>query len=196
MKSTEASDLVKTNNLAMQAFAQGNWAAAAAGLEKVLTMVTDPADQKKLGPTIYTLGAAYFNGANYPKAISTLQMYLQRFPLADRVADARLALARATFLNKDYEGAAKLFAEQEQVPRLAGAGAGGRGRVLQATESARAADRRAGKTHQARYRDLRCRRTAPSRWRSSTWTTMLEDKALDLTNRLQARIGVIDNVVP
>lgn len=116
MKTSEMSDLAIAHQTAMQAFNAGNWAAAAEGLEKVIAMVTDPKDQLKIGAIHYTLGAAYFNAANYPKAVAAFKTFLAKFPTDERVGDARLALARATFLSKDYAGAAPLFAQLEALP--------------------------------------------------------------------------------
>jgi len=112
------SPLVVAYNAGVQAFARKDWVEAASKLEEAITLITDPKDIGKAAPIYYTLGAAYFNAANYPKAIEVFTHYLTSYPNADRVAEVRLALARATFLNKDYEGAAKLFAQLETNPAL------------------------------------------------------------------------------
>ena len=102
----------------MQAFNRGDWPAAIAGLEKVIGMVTEPKEQAKIGAIHYTLGAAYFNAGDYPNAVKTLLTFIQKYPADPRVGEARLSMARAAFLGKDYAGAVKLFAELEKVPAL------------------------------------------------------------------------------
>ncbi len=117
-QTTQADLLATAYNEAMGHFNRGEWGAATEGLEKVIAMVTDPRDQGKIGPIHYSLGAAYFNEKNYPKAIAAFTTFMQRYAQDPRVAEARLAVARATFLNKDYEGAARLFAAYEAVPAM------------------------------------------------------------------------------
>jgi len=105
-------------NAAMQAFNEGKWNEAAVGLESVVSAVTDPAGVAKLAPLVYTLGAAYFNAGNYGKAIDSFKVYRSRYPQSDRAAEVRLAAARAMFLNKDFDGGAKLFSQLEAIPEL------------------------------------------------------------------------------
>ncbi len=114
----EPDPLEAAYNSAMRAFGEGKWNEAAAGLDTVISAVTDPAGTTKLAPLVYTQGAAYFNAGNYGKAIDSFKVYLSRYPQAERASEVRLAAARAMLLNKDQEGAAKLFAQLEAVPSL------------------------------------------------------------------------------
>ena len=118
MKATPGEDLANKYNQANQAFQHGDWAAAAAGLEQVIALVIaqDEKAQAQLGPIYYTLGAAYFNQPNYPKAIEIFKKYLDKFPKAERALKVRMAYAKASFLNKDYPTAIKLFAQFENDP--------------------------------------------------------------------------------
>ena len=113
-----AAELTTIFNGAMQAFNAGNWAEATSGLEKVISIVTDPVERAKIAPVFYTLGAAYFNAQNYPKAVEVLTTYVSQYPKADNVGQARLSIARAMFLGKDYAGAAAAFVQFEAVPAL------------------------------------------------------------------------------
>jgi hypothetical protein len=73
-------------NGAMAAFQQGNWQAAAQGLEKFIALIVDPKQQGALHPIYYTLGAAYFNMENHAKAVEVFETYLKKFPNAERFA--------------------------------------------------------------------------------------------------------------
>ncbi len=118
MKTTPGADLATVYNKANQAFQHGDWAAAASGLEQVITTVLaqDEKQQAQLGPIYYTLGAAYFNQPNYPKAIETFKKYLDKFPRADRSTEVRLALAKCYFLSGDHASAVKIYAQFENDP--------------------------------------------------------------------------------
>ncbi|RFC45360.1 MAG: Tetratricopeptide (TPR) repeat/TolA-binding protein /Tetratricopeptide (TPR) repeat [Verrucomicrobia bacterium] len=111
-------ELETTYNAAMRAFGEGKWNEAAAGLETVISSVTDADGASKLAPLIYTQGAAYFNAGNYGKALDSFRIYLSRYPQAERAAEVRMAAARAMLMNKDQEGAAKLFAQIEGIPAM------------------------------------------------------------------------------
>ena len=101
---------------AMAAFAASKWVEAAQGLEKVVAAATDPADQARLAPVVYTMGAAHFNAGAYPKAIEAFKVYLSRYPQGEKANEVRLAAAKALFLAKDIDGAAKLFAQFDAIP--------------------------------------------------------------------------------
>ena len=116
---TEADKMAIAYNAAMQAFQAQQWAAAAAGIEKVLVIAAaTPALAAQLAPAYFTLGAAYFNTPNYPKAIETFELFLTKFPAHDRVTDVRFSLAQAYTLNKLYGKALKLYEQLEAVPAL------------------------------------------------------------------------------
>ena len=116
--STPEADAAAAFNAAMRSFAQGNYREAAEGLSKVLATVSDPKAKARLGPAYYTLGSAYFNIPDYPKAVEIFKKYLEMYPNGERTLEVRLAIARASFLNKDYEPAIKLYQELEVIPPL------------------------------------------------------------------------------
>jgi tetratricopeptide (TPR) repeat protein len=181
-------------NAGSTAFARGDWAEAAKQMETAVTLLTDPKDIAKGAPVYYILGASYFNAHDYAKAVDIFTQYLTKYPKAERVGEVRLSLARATFLNKDYATAAKLFAEFEAVPAL-------REIALQ--------------TQATCYKELNQpdkqipvleKLIAPEIQSSSqangavTLAELYIDKqdntkALDLINKLRARLAVVDNVV-
>lgn len=112
-------------NRGMAAFEKRDWANAIAEMEKVIAIVENYPDKKameapklRLAPVYYTVGAAAFNVPDYPKAIAAFERFANEFPKNEKVPEARLAIARGTFLNKDYAKAAHLFAELEQYPSL------------------------------------------------------------------------------
>jgi TolA-binding protein len=110
--------IATTYNEANADFAAGKFAEASAKLEKVIGMITDPNEQQMLAPIYYTLGAAYFNTPNYPKAVETFKTYLQKYPASDRVTEVRLSLAQSLLLNKSYKEATELYEQLERNPAL------------------------------------------------------------------------------
>ncbi len=110
---TAAMKLTRIYNAAMQAFQAGDYATAATNLESVAAQAGFGSD---LEPVYFTLGASYFNLAEYPKAVSTLKMYRQKYPKSTRLADATFSIAQASLLDKDYATAATEFATLENVP--------------------------------------------------------------------------------
>ncbi|MEQ1862769.1 MAG: tetratricopeptide repeat protein [Chthoniobacteraceae bacterium] len=189
-----AMKLAAMHNAAMQAFNAGDFAAAADGLEKVIAQITDPLERAKIAPLFYTLGAAYFNAKNYAKAADTFGTYVAQYPQAERVGEARLAIARALFMNKDYATAAKRFAELESVPAL-------REQAL----SAQAACYKALGQPDEQIRILE-KIIAPeikTAAQASAGVTLAElylsknlpDKVLALANSLHAKVALVDNVV-
>ena len=116
---TDAEKMALQYNAAMQAFQAQKWAEAAAGLEKMLAIAAaTPALASQLAPAWFTLGAAYFNTPNYPKAIETFKLFLTKYPAHERVIDVRLGLAQALTANKAYGEALKLYEQLEAVPSL------------------------------------------------------------------------------
>jgi TolA-binding protein len=108
--------IATTYNEANADFAAGKFAEAATKLEKVIGMITDPNEQQMLAPIYYTLGAAYFNAPNYPKAVETFKTFLQKYPANDRVMEVRLSLAQSLLLNKSYKEATELYEQLERNP--------------------------------------------------------------------------------
>lgn len=189
-----AMELAAMHNAAMQAFNAGNYAEAAAGLEKVIALITDPVERAKIAPLFYTLGAAYFNGKNYAKAAQTFETYIAQYPRAERVGEARLAIARSTFMAKDFENAARRFAELESIPAL-------RDQAL----SAQAECYRQLKRPDEQIRVLEKViapeiKTGPQAGAGVTLAELyleknLTDKVLPLVNVLHAKVALVDNVV-
>jgi TolA-binding protein len=112
---TDAEKLATMYNTAMQAFSAGNWAGAASGLEQLIKLVP-PEAGGQLQQLYYSLGAAYFNQPNYPKAIETFKTFISKFPQAEKIVEIRWRLAQSHLLNKDYAAAAPLFAAFEANP--------------------------------------------------------------------------------
>jgi outer membrane protein assembly factor BamD (BamD/ComL family) len=110
--------ITTTYNEANADFAAGKFAEAATKLEKVIGMITDPNEQQMLAPIYFTLGAAYFNTPNYPKAVETLKAFLQKYPGSDRVMEVRLSLAQSLLFNKSYKEAGDLYEQLERIPAL------------------------------------------------------------------------------
>lgn len=110
-------DVAQTYNSAMQAFAQGDWQACSTGLEQVTKLMTDVKQQAQLEGVYFTLGAAYFNTPNFPKAIETFQRFLTQFPNSTRLPEVRLALAQAFFQSKQFEEGIKFYVQLETLPQ-------------------------------------------------------------------------------
>jgi TolA-binding protein len=112
---TDAEKLATMYNTAMQAFAAGNWAGAASGLEQLIKIVP-PEAGGQLQSLYYSLGASYFNQPNYPKAIETFKTFISKFPQSEKIVEIRWRLAQSHMLNKEYAVAAPLFAGFESNP--------------------------------------------------------------------------------
>ncbi len=194
LQQSAAMELAAMHNAALAAFNAGKWTEAAEGLEKVIATITDPVERAKIGPLFFTLGAAYFNGKNYAKAIATFKTYLTQYPQAERVGEARLASARAMFLSKDYDGAAKALAALESAPAL-------RDQALAAqAECFKQLNR---PDDQIRVIEKLIQPEIKSPVQATSAVTLAElyltknesDKVLALINTLHARVALVDNVV-
>jgi outer membrane protein assembly factor BamD (BamD/ComL family) len=71
------SDLATAYSQAMAEFQAGNFAKAATELEALVARV-EPTPQVE--PIFYTIGSAYFNAGDYPKAITAFKNYQAKFP--------------------------------------------------------------------------------------------------------------------
>ena len=100
---------------AMAAFENGDYQTAVSKLEAVIAAAGPDA---QLEAVYFTLGAAYFNLEQYPKAVSTLKTYLEKYPNAVRGADAKFSIAQAAFIGKDYAAAEAGFKALENIPAL------------------------------------------------------------------------------
>ena len=103
----------KIHNEAMLAFQQQKWAEAAAGLEKLLAMITNPVEQSQIAPVYYTLCAAYFNAPDFPKAIESFKLFITKFPGHEKVTEIRMSLGQAYVGVKNYPEAIKAFQSVE-----------------------------------------------------------------------------------
>ena len=99
----------------MSEFQAGDYAAAAADLEAML-LKAEFAPQ--LEPAFFTVGSAYFNAGNYPKAIAAFKTYQTKFPNGPHASDVGFAIAQASLLGKNYADAANQFAALEKDPRF------------------------------------------------------------------------------
>jgi TolA-binding protein len=187
-------ELAVMHQAAMKDFSAGKWAEAAAGLEKVIAAITDPNDQSRIGPIHYTLGAAYFNGANYAKAVAAFNTFLTKYPNDARAGEARLALARATFLSQDYTNALTMFTQMEATPHL-------REQALLVQAECYKALEKPDDQMKVLERLIAPDIKTPGQ---ATGALMLvglylskeqNDKALEMINKLNARISLVDNVV-
>lgn len=109
----------------MAAFQKRDWRGTITEMEKVIALCESFPDKKameapkqKLAPVYYTVGAAAYNVPDYPKCISAFERFIKVFPNNEKVPMARLAIARASFMNKDYDKAAEIFGKLEQYPSL------------------------------------------------------------------------------
>ena len=114
---TDVDQFVAAYNAAMQAFSAAKWAEAASGFEAAIKMITDQ-KAPQLPPLLYMTGAAYFNAGDNAKAAETFKKYLAKFPNAEKALEVKLGLARAQLRGKNFDEAAKLFAEFESFPAL------------------------------------------------------------------------------
>ena len=110
---TPAAALTKIFNQAMNSFQAGDYLTAAANLEQVIAKA-GPGSQ--LERVYFTLGAAYFDMAAYPKAVATLKTYRDKYPKSPRIADATFSIGQASLLDKDYPEAAAEFGQLEYSP--------------------------------------------------------------------------------
>jgi len=97
---------------AFESFNNGDFQTAATALETVLQEATD---SPALEPVYYMLGSAYFNLANYPKAIEVFKKYEKKFPTAPRLVTVSFSLGQAYLLTKQYPEAAAEFKALEKI---------------------------------------------------------------------------------
>ena len=55
-------------------------------------------------PAFFSLGSAFFNAGNYPKAITAFKNYQTKFPNGPHTADVVFGLAQSNLLTKNYGG--------------------------------------------------------------------------------------------
>jgi TolA-binding protein len=117
--------MADTFNRGMTAFEKRDWATAIVEMEKVVSICEGYPDKKavesqkdRLAPVYYTIGAAAFNVPDYAKAITAFERFVREFPKSEKIPHARLAIARAAFMGKEFAKAAQLFADLEKYPSL------------------------------------------------------------------------------
>jgi len=83
-----APDLATAHAQAMAEFQAGNFAKAATDLEALVARVEAT---PQVEPIFYTIGSAYFNAENYPKAIAAFKNYQAKFPKGPHAAGVAFA---------------------------------------------------------------------------------------------------------
>lgn len=182
-------------NAGMQAFEKKNFTTAAEKLTSAIGLLKSYPDALlRLAPAYFTLGAAYFNANDYPMAISSFNEFLKQFPKSEKVGEVRLALARATFFNKDYEAAVTMFSKFEAYPNLR----------EQALVTQAACYKELGKTEQHQQTlekliapEIKTRAQAGGAATLASLYVELEqpEKAQELLADLEKRILLVDNIV-
>ena len=76
---------------AMTAFGNGDFSAAVAGLEQMISLGTEGPGMESVH---YSLAAAHFNQKDSQKAKTAFENYLKLYPSGARTTDAMLALAQ------------------------------------------------------------------------------------------------------
>jgi TolA-binding protein len=100
---------------AMAEFQTGNYARAAAQLEALVARVEVT---PRVEPIFYTIGCAWFNAGDYPKAIAAFRNYQAKFPRGQHTGGVAFAIAQSNLLNKNFKDAAAQMAALENDPEL------------------------------------------------------------------------------
>ena len=111
----DAPDLATAYAQAMADFQAGNYVKAATSLEALVARV-DPTPQVE--PIFFTIGSAYFNAADYPKAIAAFKIYQAKFPKGSHAGGAAFAIAQSNLFSKNFKEAAAQMAALESDPAL------------------------------------------------------------------------------
>ncbi|HZJ15089.1 MAG TPA: tetratricopeptide repeat protein [Chthoniobacteraceae bacterium] len=114
---SQAALMAQIYNEALQAFQRGEWGPAASGFAKLIAMVPNEG-QAQIAPAYLTMGAAYYNMPNFPKAIEVFSGFIKQFPNSERLLDAKMALGQTYLAAKNYPEAIKVYAELEATPAL------------------------------------------------------------------------------
>ena len=99
----------------MAEFQAGNYVKAAADLEALVARVEVT---PQVEPIFYTIGSAYFNAGDYPKAIAAFKNYQAKFPKGAHAGGVAFAIAQSNFLSKNYKEAAAQMAALESDPHM------------------------------------------------------------------------------
>lgn len=108
-------DLATAYGQAMAEFQAGNYAKAATQLEALVARVEA---SPQVEPIYYTIGSAYFNAGEYPKAIAAFKNYQKKFPQGAHAGGAAFAIAQSNLLGKNFKEAAAQMAALENDPQL------------------------------------------------------------------------------
>jgi len=108
-------DLAIAHSQAMAEFQAGDYAKAATDLEAIVARVEVT---PQVEPIFYTIGSAYFNAGDYPKAIVAFKNYLGKFPKGQHKRGASFAIAQSNLLGKNFTDAAAQMAALENEPQL------------------------------------------------------------------------------
>jgi TolA-binding protein len=108
-------DLATVHSQAMAEFQAGNYAKAAKDLEALVARVEVT---PQIEPIFYTIGSAYFNAGDYPKAIAAFKNYQAKFPKGRHAGGASFAIAQSNLLSRNFKDAAAQMAALENDPQL------------------------------------------------------------------------------
>lgn len=108
-------DLTTAYSQAMAEFQAANYTGAATQFEALAARVEV---SPQVEPIFYMVGCAYFNAANYSKAIDALGNYQAHFPRGQHAAEVAFAIAQSNLLIKNYPEAAAQMAALESNPAL------------------------------------------------------------------------------
>ena len=111
----DSRDLATAHSQAMAEFQAGNYARAATDLEALVGRVEVT---PQVEPIFYTIGSAYFNAGDYPKAIAAFETYRAKFPRGQHAGGASFAIAQSNLLSKNFKEAAAQMAVLENDPQL------------------------------------------------------------------------------
>ncbi len=108
-------DLATAYSQAMAEFQAGNYAKAANDLEALVARVEV---SPQVEPIFYTIGSAWFNAGDYPRAIAAFKNYQTKFPKGPHAGGAAFAIAQSNLLSKNFKEAASQMAALESDPQM------------------------------------------------------------------------------
>ena len=91
-------------NAAATMFQEGQFQEALSKINQIKEKVSRPYEK-----VVFVEGACYFNLNNYPKAIETLELYLEKFPDGENFNQVRMALARSYLADKQTDKGIELL---------------------------------------------------------------------------------------
>jgi TolA-binding protein len=184
-------DLAQLYAQATAKFQAGDYAEAAADLDALLTKAEF---SPQLEPAFFTLGSAYFNAADYKKAIGAFKNYQAKFPRGPHAGDAAYGLAQSNLLSGNYAEASAQFGALEKDARYRD----------QALFFAATTSKEAGKIDQAigtLEKLVGAELKTPVAMRGATLLAQLyakqgnADKTVGIIKKIRERIGLVENLV-